>query len=132
MHSLRLRALAAALQEVLPSSLAERCRLLNVRGDCLILQVESPPWATRLRFYLPTVLEDLRRKRGWEHIHRADTRIRPPASNRIPPRSRGLALSPEARKAIHAAAISTSDPALGKALLGLLRHGDMDRSREPR
>lgn len=50
---------AELVRAALPAELADRCRGAVVEGDALTLFVDSPSWATRLRFLAPTLLSQL-------------------------------------------------------------------------
>ena len=52
--------LTAQLRAVLPPALAPHCRVAEVRGGRLTIQVSSAAWATRLRFELPKIEPALR------------------------------------------------------------------------
>ena len=47
------------LRAVLPPSIAPHCRVANIRGTRLTIQVVDSSWATRLRFELPKVTQAL-------------------------------------------------------------------------
>jgi hypothetical protein len=122
-HGFRLRSLAVALHKALPSSLAGHCHLVNVRGNHIILQVESPSWATRVRFCVPGILDALRREAGTE-LHSVDIRVRPPDAGRGSTAAVRARLSAEAAEILRTAASYTLDPALRGALQRLSRHAD--------
>ena len=50
----------AQLRAVLPTVLAPHCRVADLKGGRLTIQVSSAAWATRLRFELPKVEPALR------------------------------------------------------------------------
>lgn len=56
----QLRALHDTLIAEFDSSIAEHCRVVNLRGSVLVLAVDSPAWATRLRFQLSELLSRFR------------------------------------------------------------------------
>jgi hypothetical protein len=53
--------LEAMVRELLPPPLHEHCRVLSVREQTLVLAVDSPVWAARLRFHSPTLVKQLER-----------------------------------------------------------------------
>ncbi|VAW89150.1 hypothetical protein MNBD_GAMMA17-2197 [hydrothermal vent metagenome] len=57
--SSQLTELSALTQSCLPPLLQGHCQAINVRGKTLILQTESPAWASQLRFYMPAMLSTL-------------------------------------------------------------------------
>jgi hypothetical protein len=120
-HSIRLQSVAAALDRALPATLAGHCHLINVRGNQLILQVESPSWATRLRFSLPGILDALRGAVDGE-LARAHIKIRPAGGVRGSAPSGPPRLSAAAAETVRMAASCTRDPALREAWTRLARH----------
>ena len=57
--SRQLTELSALTQSCLPSPWQGQCQAVNIRGKTLILQTESPAWASQLRFYAPAMLSTL-------------------------------------------------------------------------
>jgi hypothetical protein len=81
-HARRLQRLSVRLREVLDAPLAEHVQVANLSDRCLVLQTDSPAWATRLRYRSADVLRHLGADLG-EH---------PPASVRVivrPPETLG-------------------------------------------
>lgn len=54
--------LSADIRANLPEDLAEHAALANVRGTVLVMQVDSPGWASRLRFHQSALLHFLLEK----------------------------------------------------------------------
>jgi hypothetical protein len=89
----------------------------RIRGTELVLYVDSPAWATRLRLQGPSLLRDLN---GRQITARTVlTRVVVPAGTR--PATAGATLSEGARSALTEAAKGTSDDALKASLLRLSR-----------
>lgn len=58
-----LRSQQALLEEVralLPGTLAQHCLHVRISGERLVIHVDSPAWASRLRFQANTLLQALR------------------------------------------------------------------------
>jgi hypothetical protein len=55
-HAVILSKLDAQVRALLPKALRPYCRVANLRGDTLVLQVDAASWATHLRFYKNTLL----------------------------------------------------------------------------
>ena len=53
-------ALLNQIRRLLPADLALHCRAAQVREGRLVLHVDSPVWATRLRYLAPELLSQLR------------------------------------------------------------------------
>lgn len=87
----QIHAVNLTLSAELDSSLAPHCRAVNLRGSMLVLAVDSPAWATRLRFQTSELLSVLR-QRGWPGlasveliILHPDKDLRPPGKAPTPP-----------------------------------------------
>lgn len=53
-------ALLNQIRRLLPADLAPHCRAAQIREGLLVLHVDSPVWATRLRYLAPELLSLLR------------------------------------------------------------------------
>jgi hypothetical protein len=51
--------LDAMVHDLLPPPLDEHCRVMSLRGDALVMAVDSPVWAARLRFHAPKLVKQL-------------------------------------------------------------------------
>ena len=78
----RLLARARALQQLdevvktwLPEKLAEKVKVAVVRDGVLVLCAESPVWATRLRYEVPTVLEKASQHPELSHLKAVEVRV---------------------------------------------------------
>ena len=74
--SSQLTELSALIQSCLPTPLQGHCQVINIRGKALILQTESPAWASQLRFYTPAMLSTLTHHRC-NYIKEINIRIKP-------------------------------------------------------
>ena len=113
--------LAANVQELLPSSLKEHCRVLSVRGSVLVLAADSPVWAARLRFHSPELVKQLEHTQTVK-LRTVQVRVRPvdkpPATVK---RQNKPHLSAVNSLALEQTARGVSDPGLKAALLRLAR-----------
>jgi hypothetical protein len=125
-HARRLRLLTEQLGRQLPAPLAQHCRVGNIDGNCLILQVDSSTWATRLRYLAPALLTELRQQPGLEALRSTRIKVRPDLLPAAPPPAFALRLSEQAAAGIRDAALASPDPALQAALLRLSRHTPPD------
>lgn len=121
-HSRYVRGVAAAVSGALTPALRDHCRLANVRRDCLVLQVDSPSWATRLRFELPGLLASLRGRQQLQVSH-ATVRVRAVEHGESGQAPGAAKISPTAAACLQATAQSIAHPDLRSALLRLARHG---------
>lgn len=60
-HADRQEAWTAQLRALLPQELASECRIGNVRDHVLTVHINNAAWATRLRFLVPELLQNLNR-----------------------------------------------------------------------
>lgn len=121
----RLERLSALVAERLPEPLKQHCRVANINDGSLVLYSTGPGWTTRMRFYAPELLQELRRQPGLSGLREICVRQAPPPEP--PPSSRPTHmrhLSPAAAAHLEAAATAlTTAPALQAALRRLAAHG---------
>ncbi|WP_304985941.1 DUF721 domain-containing protein [Coxiella-like endosymbiont] len=63
------------LNQILPLEIVPHCRIMNLSKGTLTLQLESPVWATRVRYLVPHLLEQLAQQNL--AIQRIQCRVRP-------------------------------------------------------
>ena len=124
-HSRYVRDVAAAVARALARPLRDHCLVANVRGDCLVLQVDSPSWATRLRFELPSLLASLRAHRDLRVSH-ATVRVHVARGGEVTQEPVPAKMSAAAAACLQATAQSVAHPDLRSAILRLARHGTVD------
>ncbi len=108
------------LRDLLPSPLAEHCRIANARGRTIIVYVDSAAWATQLRFLSDQLAKALLGEGGGRLQVRVQPLSRPSARRRGRP---PLRLSPDNARLLEETAEAVSDEALGRALRRLARRG---------
>jgi len=117
-----LRRLNQSLLSVLDQPLTDHCRIACCDTEQLVLQVDSPVWASRLRYYIPTLLQELKQNipdlQGLKSIKIHVAPASPPPAEKPPPQRE---ISPAASRDIHAMAEAIEDPALREALKRLGR-----------
>jgi len=64
------------LNEVLSGDLKKHCRVAGLEGTCLILQVDSGAWATRLRYETPELLRALQTHKDFARIESIRWQVR--------------------------------------------------------
>ena len=106
----------------LPTHLRDHVSLVNVDQDGWTLQTDSPAWATRLRYCIPTLQRQLSDHMGIP-VPPLRIRIVPPALEARASPPRRLRLSTQAANVLEKAAGNLSDRQLSEALLRLTKHG---------
>jgi predicted nucleic acid-binding Zn ribbon protein len=88
--------LAARWAEVVGDDVAAHTRLLSVRDGVAAIAVDSPPWATQLRYLEPALVARAREVTGSDAVRSVSVRVRPAEGlaegserARKPPNSRG-------------------------------------------
>ncbi|MBI3772973.1 MAG: DUF721 domain-containing protein [Gammaproteobacteria bacterium] len=114
-----LERLTRLVQSLLPESLRAHCRVISVRGATLVLQTDSPVWATKLRLAGPS----LERALQSANVRQIEIKIQPISGPRpVPPRHPALMSKSTATLLLQLAG-TMNDPKLKEALHRLSRHG---------
>ncbi len=117
------KAILEQLQSVLPSPMAEHCVGAIPKNGHLILLVDSPAWASRLRYLSPKLSKQLRQKGlAVRYIQVKVSLINSRNMHRV--RRRQInPLSPANAKLLSSVAACLDDDELRMALLRLSKHG---------
>lgn len=59
----RIAILKKLLNEILPKELSSRCHVTNISNGTLLLQLDSAAFSVRVRYLIPTLLEQLNQKK---------------------------------------------------------------------
>ena len=127
----RLQALTEALRECLPSEERPHLRAVTITGHNSVLWVDSPAWATRFRYSVPTFLSLLNKLPGAEKIATVQVKILPRAMLEVPEYLPLRRLSFEAERTISACAAHIEDPMLRAALQRLAANTTSRRNTSP-
>ena len=130
-HARYLQHLNVVLAEHLDPTLAQHCQLANVRAETAVIQADSPVWAAKLRYQIPTILELLNTcgfiaKLTHTTLTHIQLRVRPAYQSYTGPTLGGPYLSPRSAELLRSVADTTPDPRLKRALSRLSR-----RQRDP-
>ena len=91
----RLRELDHRFKQHLKTPLSEHATLATISDGCLVVHVDGPAWATRLRYKTPEILAALEEDKYFEPVRsiriRSLSERRPPTST---PRRRYVGVSP--------------------------------------
>ncbi len=119
----QLHCIALTIKEFLPESLAEQCQPGNIDNDTLFVYVNSPAWATRLRYLAPDLIKYLQTHPQTKGVRHICTIIQPVVSKPAPAnlKSRHL-LSQKNAALLRHAATTAGSPRLSAALRRLAQH----------
>lgn len=95
----------------------------NFRNQCLIVEVTSPAWATRLRYLTPKLLKCLQQEAVFAHLQTIDWYIRPTSLGTNAQSKRpSITLSPNNALIINEAANNITNEKLKKSLQHLAKN----------
>lgn len=112
---------------LLPAPLQAHCRVANYHSGQLILITTSPAWATRLRYHVPTLLNQLTAVSELQQLQEIRIRISPSAAPILPAQALPRRIKPQTTALISTLAETLDDPALRRALQKLARHHARER-----
>jgi hypothetical protein len=121
-HANELAQINRVMHAFLPSHLREYANLVACHPDAWIIHTESAAWATRLRYVLPTLRQQLADHLACE-VPKLRLRIRP--KNARPDRSasiRRMTVSDQAAEVLEGAANDVNDTRLSSAMKRLAQH----------
>jgi hypothetical protein len=106
----------ALVRETLSTELAGHLRGATVSGETLTLYVDSPSWATRMRFQAPSLLRQL--PASGLAVRHCQIRVQPPGDVPRPARvqPRRARVSASAADSVRSAADAAESPGLAAAL----------------
>lgn len=117
----RLARVNRAFRAYLPPHLHDHARLSQLSSQNWVVQTESAVWATRLRYALPSLRQQLSEHLGYE-VPNLVVKVKPAGNgqNNAPPRR--MKLTEESANFLEGAAEGVSDQRLGAALMRLAQH----------
>lgn len=121
-HASALSELDAKLTAVLDPELGRHCRVAALRDRTLLLAVDTPAWATRLRYHMSLICEQFRAS-GIDIDECRAIVVPPSRPEESRPRQRPK-MGPEAAKHLESAAGGVSHGPLAAALRRLARNAD--------
>jgi len=74
-HASWLRGLSEQFISALPLECLGHCQLANIRDGLLVVLVDSPAWATRVRLLGPSLLRDLRCHSAFQACQRIEVKV---------------------------------------------------------
>lgn len=118
----QLRRLESRWNATAPPPFAQHCRPVRVLDGRLLLQVDSPAWAGRIRHQKQAILQHLRSQDAdWAELQDIQVRVVPADQPPARPYQR-LSLSPATARLLEQTADAVTDPRLRAALRRLTRH----------
>jgi hypothetical protein len=121
-HALQLETLNQQVLALLPESMQSHCFVGAFNKGALLLMVDSPAWASQLRYLVPELRDKLRSDGGLYQLTAIKIVIvteKPPQEK--PSLKKTIPLSTKARQAINDASQQCQDEALKQALFSLAR-----------
>ncbi len=116
----QLQALDRAFAQLIDPALQPHCQVANLRDGCLVVQVDAPAWATRLRFEQQRILKQLRKKGITSQIAKLSIQVKPATGNRQEPSRSRKPLGQGARRQATHHLQQINDPELRRRLNRLL------------
>ncbi len=116
-----------ALQIALDKTLAKHCRIANFHQGRLVIETDSPAWATKLRFSIPDLREKLRKDPQFANLKHIEYYVNPentPKPAAKVKRKNGMKMSPHSASLLHTIAEGISDNKLSKILHKLAKSGE--------
>ncbi len=128
-HTRHLAKLTQQMVSILPERFRHTCRVANVTDTTLVLEADSPAWASTLRYHCPTIVEQLQRC-GYPNLELRETKIliaQPPPPPEPPPRR--ATISSESLEFLRQTARDCSDPDLRAAWERFIRNREREGER---
>lgn len=127
-HAVQLDDLNLKLNQLLPQTLREHCRVGNFNKGCLLIVISKPALATELRYFIPTLRDTLRTEAGLYQLTSIKIQI---IADQYPQNTSGSSsnlpkpeLSSSARTAVHNAGELCSYPPLKDVLFRLANNNN--------
>ncbi len=108
--------LDARIRERLPEPVKGHLRVVDVRGDTLVVLASSPAWAAKARYETRAILDSIKEIVGIGPIHNVRIRTSPESPRDPDPTPKRPGLSESAAAELSRAARTISDRALREAL----------------
>ncbi len=119
-HARQLLKLTEQIKGIVPARLGPHCRVANVRNATLVLQADTPAWASLLRLHGPAILAHLQGN-GWPLLTKTKFLIGSPTEEPAPA-PRPATLSQNALELLQREAKTCPDAELRAAWARLARH----------
>lgn len=121
----QLHQLQKSVDECFDERLKLHVKVANYRDNILILVVDSPAWATKLRYLIPKVLKQLRQQQQWSGLQKITHYVELARVNKLQEKSPGPEkISHKSADSLRGAAKHIEHEELKTALNKLAKHAD--------
>ena len=111
------------IRKFLDQPLTDHCQVAGFKEGVLTLITDSPAWASRLHFYIPTLITELKQNTTrLQGLNKIVIQVQPEVLEPVPPPQEERILPDSAGKILAATADSVDSDALQQALQRLARH----------
>lgn len=118
----RIQQLGQILEARLDPSLQGNFTLANINDGVATILANSSAWATRLRYYIPVILDELTKQIGQDRVKTVRIKIAPVHQEVRAPEKKQTRLSPEAASYLIRTAEDFGDSPIRDTLLSIARH----------
>ena len=113
------------IRKFLDQPLTDHCQVAGFKEGVLTLITDSPAWASRLHFYIPTLLTELKQNTTrLQGLNKIVIQVQPEIPEAVSSLQEPRILPDSAGKLLEATADSIDSEALQKALQRLARHSN--------
>ncbi len=99
-----------------PENMRSHCKVANLSNGILSVHVDSPTWATQLRYHIPDLMLALRAREEFANLVSIKHRVRPSEEDRKKKMTKVKPLSSESKKSLQEIAKVMEHPKLAEAL----------------
>jgi hypothetical protein len=123
-HARQLESLQRIIQACLNEPMCSHVQLANYRNSLLILQTDSPVWASKLRYLVPELIKQCQLHPSFQSLRDIRILVAPFRAEAKPVKRPQPRLSAASRQLLESTAENITDPELKASLLRLSRRGD--------
>lgn len=118
-HAGQVQRASQVLHGHLDASLAQHCKVANIKDGSVVIHADSPAWAAKLRFQVASMLEQLNKERSFGALRAIRIKVSPMSEALPAALAERLTLSEHAAAVLKSAADATEDSGLKAVLLKL-------------
>ncbi len=121
-QALAFKEIDQSLKKFLDPSLSSHFILASIKTEVAIILVNSPAWATRLRYNIPTILEALNNELNLKQIKTIRIKVQHSESKRSSTKNKPVFLSKDTAKLLQDSANSINDSELKNCLIKISKN----------